>query len=91
MFKLFNNIDEVFDYLYNQRKKNKRENLDRISNCYKLLGIKSNYKIIHSAGTNGKGSISEGIKTILSNCNLHVGIFTSPYVVSFNERIRNRL
>ncbi len=88
MFKLFNNINEVIDYLCNQRKKNKRENLNRIANCYKLLGIKSNYKIIHIAGTNGKGSISEGIKTILSNCNLHVGIFTSPYVISFNERIR---
>ena len=85
---MFNTINEVYNYLYNQRKLNKRENLDRIKYAKEALGIKINYKIIHVAGTNGKGSTSAMIKSILKLRNLHVGLFVSPYVISFNERIQ---
>ncbi len=85
---MFNTIDEVYNYLFNQRKSAPRENLDRISRCANLLNIKTPYKIIHVAGTNGKGSVCAYIKTMLSLKNLHVGMFVSPFVVSFNERIQ---
>lgn len=84
---MFNTINEVYDYLYNQRKTTKRENLDRIKNCVKLLNIKMPYKVIHVAGTNGKGSTCQYIKQMLSLKGLHVGMFVSPFVISFNERI----
>ena len=85
---MFNTITEVYDWLFNQKKLNKRENLDRIKKCVELLDIKTNYKIIHIAGTNGKGSTASYIKNILKLTNKHIGFFISPFVISFNERIQ---
>lgn len=45
------------------------------------------YKIIHVAGTNGKGSTCKMLDGLLINNNLNVGLFTSPYIKLFNERI----
>lgn len=47
-----------------------------------------NYKTIHVAGTNGKGSCSHTIASILQDTGLKVGLFTSPHLVDFRERIR---
>ena len=47
-----------------------------------------NYKIIHVAGTNGKGSVSNMLASALSACGLKVGLYTSPHIVDFRERIR---
>ena len=85
---MFNTIDEVYNFLYNQKKTAPRENLDRITRCANLLNIKANYKKIHVAGTNGKGSTCQYIKEMLALKNLHVGMFVSPFVISFNERIQ---
>ena len=85
---MFNTIDEVYSYLYTQKKLSKRENLDRIKYAKEALNIEVNYKIIHVAGTNGKGSTATMIKSILMLKNLHVGLFVSPFVISFNERIQ---
>ena len=46
------------------------------------------YKTIHVAGTNGKGSTSHMLAAILQKCGYRVGLFTSPHLVDFNERIR---
>lgn len=46
------------------------------------------YKTIHVAGTNGKGSCSHTIAAILQASGLKVGLFTSPHLVDFRERIR---
>ena len=46
------------------------------------------YPSIHIAGTNGKGSTSFYIAQILQACGLKVGLFTSPHLVDFRERIR---
>ena len=85
---MFNTIDEVYDYLYNQKKLSKRVNLERIKRAYTDLNIKINYKIIHIAGTNGKGSTAFYIKNILSSINKRVGLFVSPFILRFNERIQ---
>ena len=46
------------------------------------------FKTIHVAGTNGKGSCSHTIAAILQSTGLKVGLFTSPHLVDFRERIR---
>jgi len=46
------------------------------------------FKTIHVAGTNGKGSCSHTLAAILQSTGLKVGLFTSPHLVDFRERIR---
>ena len=46
------------------------------------------YLTVHVAGTNGKGSCSHSIAAILQEAGLKVGLFTSPHLVTFRERIR---
>ncbi|OQX03134.1 MAG: FolC bifunctional protein [Desulfobacteraceae bacterium IS3] len=55
-----------------------------------LDGLKNpqdRFKTIHVAGTNGKGSISSALATILKLAGYKVGLYTSPHLVRFNERI----
>lgn len=47
-----------------------------------------NYKIIHVAGTNGKGSVSNMLTSVLAASGLKVGLYTSPHISDFRERIR---
>lgn len=47
-----------------------------------------NYKTIHVAGTNGKGSCSHTLAAILQSAGYRVGLYTSPHLVDFKERIR---
>lgn len=47
-----------------------------------------NLRFVHVAGTNGKGSVATMIAEIAQAAGLRVGLYTSPYLVRFNERIR---
>ena len=47
-----------------------------------------NYKIIHIAGTNGKGSVSNMLTSVLAASGLKVGLYTSPHILDFRERMR---
>ena len=46
------------------------------------------YKTIHVGGTNGKGSVSHLLAAILRQSGYKVGLFTSPHLIDFRERIR---
>jgi len=46
------------------------------------------YKVIHVAGTNGKGSVSSMLASVLAASGLKVGLYTSPHILDFRERIR---
>ena len=46
------------------------------------------YRIIHVAGTNGKGSVSNMLTSVLAACGLKVGLYTSPHILDFRERMR---
>lgn len=46
------------------------------------------YKVIHVAGTNGKGSVSNMLASVLASSGLKVGLYTSPHIVDFRERMR---
>lgn len=63
--------------------------LDTIRNMLALLGNPhESFKAIHIAGTNGKGSIASSLATILRDAGFQVGLYTSPHLVKFNERIQ---
>lgn len=63
----------------------------RLSNTKKfdkILGSPhKNYKTIHIAGTNGKGSTAKYLANILQNAGFFVGFYTSPHLIKFNDRI----
>lgn len=46
------------------------------------------YKVIHVAGTNGKGSVSNMLASVLASQGLKVGLYTSPHILDFRERMR---
>ncbi len=46
------------------------------------------YKVIHVAGTNGKGSVSNMLASVLASCGYRTGLYTSPHILDFRERIR---
>ena len=63
--------------------------LDRISFlCNNLKNPEINYKIIHVAGTNGKGSVCKFLEGILIANGYSVGVYTSPHLQRFSERQR---
>lgn len=84
---MIDNYETALAWLYEQKKLHKREDLTRIKECIKLLNIKTTYPILHIAGTNGKGSTASFLAQMLLLKGKKVGLFVSPYVISFNERI----
>ena len=47
-----------------------------------------NYRIVHIAGTNGKGTTAQGISRITNSNDIKTGLYTSPHIKDFRERIR---
>lgn len=63
--------------------------LDNMKSILKGLGNpEKNYKTIHIAGTNGKGSTASILEASLIEAGFNVGKYTSPHILRFNERIR---
>lgn len=63
--------------------------LERISAILELLeNPQDNLKCIHVAGTNGKGSVCAIIATILDQAGIKVGLYTSPHIFNYTERIQ---
>ena len=62
--------------------------LDTIRRILAGLGNpQEHFNAIHVAGTNGKGSVAATLASILNACGLRTGLYTSPHLVRFNERI----
>ena len=62
--------------------------LDTIRGILNALGNpQNNFACIHVAGTNGKGSVASALSSILNESGYKVGLYTSPHLVRFNERI----
>ena len=67
----------------------KKPGLERINRMLEHLGHpERDYDIVHVAGTNGKGSTAQFIASILQAAGQQVGLFTSPHLVEFSERIQ---
>ncbi|MBX2906493.1 MAG: bifunctional folylpolyglutamate synthase/dihydrofolate synthase [Taibaiella sp.] len=56
--------------------------------CEALGNPQTQFRSIHIAGTNGKGSVSHGLSSALNYCSYKTGLYTSPHLVDFRERIR---
>lgn len=61
--------------------------LERVAAVRDRLGIVLDCPLISIAGTNGKGSVSAYLHTILTQAGYHVGLYTSPHLLHFNERV----
>ncbi len=88
--------DKTLEYLFSQRPAFERDGaagykpgLDTSLALDKLYKEPHRrYRIIHIAGTNGKGSTAHLLASCLQQCGYRVGLFTSPHFVDFRERIR---
>lgn len=85
---MFTNIKDAIKFVESLKPNHSRTDLSRIKECLALYGNPDkSYKIVHVAGTNGKGSICAYLSNVLIKAKYKVGLFTSPYVITFNERI----
>lgn len=80
---------EAMDYISNVGKFGSNYGLERTYRLLELLGSpQEKLKLIHIAGTNGKGSTTAMITKILRGFGYKVGMYTSPYLEEFEERIQ---
>lgn len=81
--------DDAVKYLYALQKHGIKLGLENTIKLLSLLGNPQNsFKSVHIAGTNGKGSTSAMTASVLKTAGFKVGLFTSPHLVSFTERIK---
>lgn len=87
---------QVLDFLYSQLPIFQRtgpaaykDNLDNTIRLDKMFGYPHHaFKTIHVAGTNGKGSVSHMLASVLQDAGYKTGLYTSPHLKDFRERIR---
>lgn len=85
---MFNTFDEALSWLNGRLKFGIKPGLERMEWLLEALGHpEKKMKAVHVAGTNGKGSTIAFIRSILHEAGYTAGTFTSPYIVTFNERI----
>ena len=83
------NYGETLNYIHSLGKFSKPAGLDRINMALKKLNNpQNNFKSIHIAGTNGKGSVSAMLAKIFSSAGYKTGLFISPFIIDFRERIQ---
>lgn len=90
------NYSQTIDYLFSSMPSfqhvgsdSYKPGLDRITAFCRYLGNpQRNYYTVHVAGTNGKGSVSHILASILQQAGYRVGLYTSPHLKDFRERIR---
>ena len=80
---------KILDSLYLLNRRGIKLGLNHIEKfLHYLNNPQTRFKIIHVAGTNGKGSTCAYIESILRNSGYRVGLYTSPHLIKFNERIK---
>ncbi len=85
----YQNIDNRLQFLYGLNRKGIKLGLEHIKSIMGLLGNpQENYKLIHIAGTNGKGSTVAHLCRLFMEYGFKVGVYTSPHLIKFNERIK---
>jgi dihydrofolate synthase / folylpolyglutamate synthase len=84
------NYSESLEYIYNAKQAGaEKHSLDNITELLKRLGNpEKRFPAVHVAGTNGKGSVCAFIESIIRAAGYKTGLFTSPYLERFTERIR---
>lgn len=88
---MFTNLKDAVNWIESQVKFKPKADLNRMKQAQAMLNYPDQaYQIIHVGGTNGKGSVCSYLAHILTK-HYKVGVFTSPYIVKFNERIKINL
>lgn len=83
------NYNEAIEYIHSVNWMFCNPGLDRVKTLCKALGDpQDSLKFIHVAGTNGKGSFCAMTDSVLRAQGYRVGLFTSPYIMEFGERMR---
>lgn len=81
--------DETLHAIHGILRQPKENHLVRMEKLMTLLGHpEKNIPFVHVAGTNGKGSVCKIMEEVLINAGYRVGLFTSPYIFDFRERIQ---
>jgi folylpolyglutamate synthase/dihydrofolate synthase len=82
-------IKEALEKLFSLHTFGVKLGLENVRNFLELVGNpQNNLKTFHVAGSNGKGSTSSFIASILMEAGYKVGLYTSPHFVKFNERVK---
>jgi dihydrofolate synthase / folylpolyglutamate synthase len=82
-------LGPALERLYRRRTFGVKPGLDATRRLCELLGNpQSGFAAVHIAGTNGKGSTAAMLDGLLRTAGIHAGLYTSPHLVRFNERIR---
>lgn len=83
------NYEQAIAFIHSTYNFGSKLGLDNITRLMELLGNpQDGFKIIHVAGTNGKGSTSNMIQSVLTASGYKTGLFISPYLEEFTERIQ---
>ncbi|WP_125589484.1 bifunctional folylpolyglutamate synthase/dihydrofolate synthase [Companilactobacillus jidongensis] len=86
---MLNSYQEAIEYIHALPKFHRTNKLDRIKSALDKLGNPQNdYPTLHITGTNGKGSVCNYLSNLLEASGERVGMFTSPFINIFNERIQ---
>lgn len=85
----FTNVDQVIKRIYSLPKLHPKNDLSYIRRILKQLNNpQDSVKTIHVTGTNGKGSTSYYLSNLLQKAGQKTGLFVSPYIYKFNERMQ---
>jgi dihydrofolate synthase/folylpolyglutamate synthase len=85
----FTNVDQVIKRIYSLPKLHPKNDLSYIKRILtELNNPQDSVKTIHVTGTNGKGSTSYYLSNLLQKAGQKTGLFVSPYIYEFNERIQ---
>ena len=85
----FTNVDQVINRIYSLPKLHPKNDLSYVKRILKQLNNpQDSVKTIHVTGTNGKGSTSYYLSNLLQKAGQKTGLFVSPYIYEFNERIQ---
>ncbi len=90
------NYSETVDFLFSSLQSFQQHGaeaykpgLERITEfCRRIGNPQRNYTVIHVAGTNGKGSVSHMLASVMQSAGYQTGLFTSPHLSDFRERIK---
>ncbi len=90
------NYSETLEYLFSQLPMYQRQGApafkkdlsNTLALCKVLGNPQSEFKSIHIAGTNGKGSVSHMLASVFQEAGFKVGLYTSPHLTDFRERVK---
>jgi dihydrofolate synthase / folylpolyglutamate synthase len=82
-------IEKLLADLFSRQRLGIKPGLERTRDLLLNIGNPhGNFPSVHIAGTNGKGAVCSVISSVLQEAGYRVGLYTSPHLVNFNERIR---